>query len=143
MEWKGLGLAKDRPEKGKSLGTPNYISPEQAKGTEDVDIRSDLYSFGCTLYHMLAGHPPFEGNARVVMVAHLSEEPTALREFDPDLSPEIEAIVSTLMEKDPADRYVSPNHLIGDLEGYEEERRRAAAQPTAPQRVNQRRRRRP
>jgi serine/threonine-protein kinase len=137
-----LGLAKNRPETGKSVGTPAYVSPEQAKGTTDVDIRSDLYSFGCTLYHMLAGNPPFEGNARVVMVAHLSEEPMPLREVDPDISPEMEAIVSRLMEKDPDDRFASPKHLLGELESLEEERRQAAAQPTAPQRTHQRKRRR-
>ncbi|MHC4817754.1 MAG: serine/threonine-protein kinase, partial [Planctomycetota bacterium] len=73
------GLAKTKPEKGRPLGTPNYISPEQARGDSTVDIRSDLYSFGATLYHMLTGRPPFDGNAKVVMVKHLSEEPKALR----------------------------------------------------------------
>jgi serine/threonine-protein kinase len=137
-----LGLAKNSPEIGKSVGTPAYVSPEQAKGTIDVDIRSDLYSFGCTLYHMLAGDPPFEGNARVVMVAHLSEKAHPLREIDPEISPEMEAIVERLMEKDPDDRFASPKHLIGELEALEDGRRRAAAQPAAPQRGQQRRRRR-
>jgi hypothetical protein len=65
-----------------------------------------------------------------------------LREVDPDVSPEMEAIVSRLMEKDPDDRFASPKHLLGELESLEEGRRRAAAQPTAPQRTQQRRRRR-
>ena len=129
-----LGLAKNRPETGKSVGTPAYVSPEQAKGTTDVDIRSDLYSFGCTLYHMLAGHPPFEGNPR--------EQAHPLREIDPEISPEMEAIVERLMQKDPNDRFASPKHLIGELEALREGRRREAAKPTTPQRTHQRKRRR-
>ena len=74
-----LGLAKDRPGEGSpSLGTPNYISPEQARSGREVDIRADLYSLGATLYHMLTGRTPFEGNAKVVMVKHLSEEPKSI-----------------------------------------------------------------
>lgn len=135
-----LGLAKDRPEEGKSLGTPNYISPEQAKGL-DVDIRSDLYSFGVTLYHMLAGSPPFSGNAKVVMVKHLSEQPQSLREIDSDITPEMERIVMKLMAKDPADRFQSPKHLIGELEHYVQVASQASAAPTV-HRTRARRRRR-
>ena len=134
-----LGLAKDRPEEGKSLGTPNYISPEQAKGV-DVDIRSDLYSFGATLYHMLAGSPPFAGNAKVVMVKHLSEQPQSLRDIDPDISAEMEHIVMKLMAKDPADRYQSPKHLIGDLEHYVQVVKQAESSPPVRSRPRRRRR---
>ena len=134
-----LGLAKDRPEEGKSLGTPNYISPEQAKGT-DVDIRSDLYSFGATLYHMLAGSPPFAGNAKVVMVKHLSEPPQPLREIEPDISAEMERIVMKLMAKDPADRCQSPKHLIADLEHYGQVATQVEPSPQVRSRPRRRRR---
>ncbi|MHC4958328.1 MAG: serine/threonine protein kinase [Planctomycetota bacterium] len=133
-----LGLVKDKPEETRILGTPNYISPEQAKGNQEVDIRSDLYSFGCTLYHMLAGSPPFAGNAKVVMVKHLSEDPQPIREIEPDVSEEFAKIVKKLMAKDPGDRYQSPKHLMGDLDEYAHAARAAAAGPS----VQTRRRRR-
>jgi serine/threonine-protein kinase len=136
-----LGLAKDKPEKGKSLGTPNYISPEQAEGVEDVDIRADLYSFGATLYHMLVGRPPFDGAAKVVMVKHLSEAPKPPREVDPDVSPEMEAIVLQLLQKKPQDRFQSPKHLLGALEEYERGLREKAVVPDVRSRPARRRRR--
>ena len=134
-----LGLAKDRPESGTALGTPAYISPEQARGTEDVDIRADLYSFGCTLYHMLAGVPPFSGNSKVVMIAHLSDEATPLTELDPDISPELSGIVERLMAKNPDERYASPLQLLGELEAFEEGRRTESTRPQTPQRRRRRR----
>ena len=137
-----LGLVKDKAETGKSVGTPNYISPEQAKGTADVDIRADLYSFGATLYHMLSGHPPFSGNAKVVMVKHLSEEVIPLRQIDEDISEEMERIILKLMAKDPMDRYQSPKPLIGDLEHYVQALRQAASGPKVQARNRPRRRRR-
>ncbi|MHC4549016.1 MAG: serine/threonine-protein kinase [Planctomycetota bacterium] len=135
------GLARTKPEKGRPMGTPNYISPEQAKG-EEVDIRSDLYSFGATLYHMLAGRPPFEGNANVVMVKHVSEDPKPLRQIDPDISAELEAMVTKLMRKQPAERFQSPKHLLGALEGYGTKRRKREAAPKLQRRTRTRRRRR-
>jgi serine/threonine-protein kinase len=137
-----LGLAKDRPEAGVSMGTPHYVSPEQAKGDRDVDIRADLYSFGATLYHMLSGRTPFSGSAKVVMVKHLSEEPPALREVEPDVSETMAAIVHTLLRKDPKDRFDTPAHLIEALESCEEGRKRAAAAPATPVRAAKRRKRR-
>lgn len=137
-----LGLAKDRPDKeGRSLGTPNYISPEQAKGSSDVDIRADLYSFGATLYHMLVGSPPFAGNAKVVMVKHLSEAPQPLQEIEPDISAEMQRIVLKLLAKEPADRFQSPKHLIGDLEHYMQSQGQSSAGPQVQRRQRRRRRR--
>jgi len=110
-----LGLAKDSPEEGRALGTPAYISPEQAQGAADVDIRSDLYSFGCTLYHMLTGRVPFEGNAKVVMVKHLTEEAKPVRALQSDVSEGMQGIVERLMRKEPIDRFASPRELVGAL----------------------------
>jgi serine/threonine-protein kinase len=135
------GLAKTRPEAGRPLGTPNYISPEQARGEPTVDIRSDLYSFGATLYHMLVGHPPFDGNAKVVMVKHLSEEPKGLRSIDPDISPEMDAIVAKLMRKKPEERYQTPRQLLKALEECQSRRREQAASPRVKRRRRRRRRR--
>jgi serine/threonine-protein kinase len=136
-----LGLAKDSPEEGRrSLGTPNYISPEQAEGIQDVDIRSDLYSFGATLYHMLTGRTPFQGAAKAVMVKHYSEDPKPLRGIDPDLSPEIEKIVLKLMRKKPGERYQTPKELITAFEEYDRARREGTSRSAGP--VVRRRRRR-
>jgi len=135
------GLAKTRPEKGRPLGTPNYISPEQARGDPEVDIRSDLYSFGATLYQMLTGQPPFDGNSKVVMVKHLSEEPKALRLIDPDISQEMDAIVAKLMRKKPEERFQTPKQLRAALEACQASRRKESASPTV-QRKRRRRRRR-
>lgn len=110
-----LGLAKDSPEEGRALGTPAYISPEQAQGLADVDIRSDLYSFGCTLYHMLTGKQPFEGNAKVVMIKHLTEEAQPIQSFEPDVTGGMVAIVERLMRKQTIDRFASPRELLGKL----------------------------
>ncbi len=136
-----LGLAKDRPEEGVSLGTPNYISPEQAKGLRDVDIRSDLYSFGATLYHMATGQPPFSGNAKVVMVKHLSEKPRSPRELEPDLSEAFDSIILRLLQKEPIDRFATPKELIGAFDAIEQARREQGRAPEAPTLRPRRRRR--
>jgi serine/threonine-protein kinase len=138
-----LGLAKDRPEGGRSLGTPAYIAPEQAEGVVDVDIRADLYSFGCTLFHMLAGRVPFEGSAKVAMVKHLTEAPPSLKELDPSLSDGIVAVVERLMAKDPDDRYPTPRDLSTALEALEkgaEDASRLSSHGTSSPRKRRRRR---
>ncbi|MFQ5843777.1 MAG: serine/threonine-protein kinase [Planctomycetota bacterium] len=135
-----LGLAKDRPEEGRSLGTPAYISPEQARGLQDVDIRSDLYSLGASMYHMLAGRVPFEGTPPVVMTLHASEDPVPLRRIDPEVSADMEAIVARLMQKDRGARFQTPAELTGALDGYRHKRRRRTKGPS-PRRVARRRRR--
>jgi serine/threonine-protein kinase len=135
-----LGLAKDRPEEGRSLGTPAYISPEQAKGLADVDIRSDLYSLGASMYHMLAGRPPFEGTAHVVMTLQASEDPVPLRQIDPEISADMEALVGRLMQKERGARLQTPSELAEALAAYQEKRRRRTKGPS-PRRITRRRRR--
>jgi serine/threonine-protein kinase len=124
-----LGLAKDRPEGGRALGTPHYISPEQAEGVQEADIRSDLYSFGATLYHMLAGRTPFEGKAKAVMLQQVNDEPPPLSGISPDVSTSMEALVRRLMRKKPEERFQSPRELIGALEAYETQQREQSARP--------------
>jgi eukaryotic-like serine/threonine-protein kinase len=137
-----LGLAKDRPEGGRALGTPHYISPEQAEGIKEADIRSDLYSFGATLYHMLVGKTPFEGKAKAVMVLHVSQDPKRLRDIDSDISEAMQGIVEKLMRKLPEERYQSPRELIGAIEAYEAaQRKKAAKEAVAPPLVRRPRRR--
>ena len=118
-----LGLAKDvqrageSTERGVALGTPNYISPEQVRGEIDVDIRSDIYSLGATLYHALAGVAPFDGtNAAVIMVKHLNEPPIPPRQRVAGISRDTERIVMKMLAKNPLDRYQTPSELLMDLE---------------------------
>jgi serine/threonine-protein kinase len=118
-----LGLAKleDHPsptgEAVHRMGTPDYISPEQAKGEPNVDIRSDLYSLGASLYHMLVGHPPFEGaNPAAVMGKHLTDLPKPPRQLDPSISPLGEVIVLRLLQKRREDRFQTPAELVQKLD---------------------------
>ena len=119
-----LSAAADGPEltqDGTALGTPLYMSPEQAEG-RSIDTRSDLYSLGATLYHLLAGRPPFGGSTSVaVALAHLQEAPRSLDQHRDDLPPILTTIVLRLLAKSPADRYQSPAELLHAVELAEEE----------------------
>jgi serine/threonine-protein kinase len=103
---------------GLTMGTPLYMSPEQVEG-KPVDPRSDLYSFGVTAFHILAGHPPFQGEtALAVAMQHLQQPPPSLAKIRPDIAeqaPEIIKIVEKLLAKAPADRYASAADLVRDL----------------------------
>jgi eukaryotic-like serine/threonine-protein kinase len=102
-------------QSGMTLGTPLYMSPEQVQG-KPVDHRSDLYSFGVTCYHLLAGYPPFTGpTAFEVAVKHVQQEAEPLQGLRPDLPPEVCGLVARLMMKAPADRYQSAKDVIRDL----------------------------
>ncbi|MET8911160.1 protein kinase [Micromonospora sp. NPDC004551] len=85
------------------LGTSSYMSPEQALGGP-VDPRTDLYGLGCTLYAMLAGVPPFAGDPLSVLHQHINEPPPPLRDRRPDVPVDLDALVSELLAKNPADR---------------------------------------
>jgi beta-lactam-binding protein with PASTA domain/predicted Ser/Thr protein kinase len=98
------------------IGTAQYLSPEQAKG-EQVDARSDLYSTGCLLYELLTVRPPFVGDSPVaVAYQHVREEPQAPSVFDPELTPEMDAIVLKALVKDPNYRYQSADEMRADIE---------------------------
>lgn len=99
------GLTAD----GSVMGTPDYIAPEQAISATSADIRSDLYSLGCTLYHFLTGHVPFPADsAYAKLLAHAREEPEPLDDACPGLNPALVAVVQKLMAKNPADRFQTP-----------------------------------
>jgi beta-lactam-binding protein with PASTA domain/tRNA A-37 threonylcarbamoyl transferase component Bud32 len=97
------------------IGTAQYLSPEQARG-ETVDARSDLYSTGCLLYELLVGRPPFVGDSPVsVAYQHVRENPLPPSQLDPEISPEIDAVVLKALAKDPAERYQSAREMKDDI----------------------------
>ena len=101
---------------GMVLGTPLYMSPEQARGDEDLDHRVDVYALGVIMYEAATGRVPFSGNNYLSVISQvLNEDPTPVREVRPELSEEFEAIVSRAMAKDCADRYASATEMLHDL----------------------------
>src|ERR1051325_11039468 len=99
---------------GSTVGTPAYMSPEQASGESDLDGRSDLYSLGCMVYEMLAGAPPFAGsNPQSVIMKRFSEKPASLRAAVPGLPEPVERAVMRALERRPGGR-VAPTPGVGD-----------------------------
>ncbi|MFE7525068.1 Stk1 family PASTA domain-containing Ser/Thr kinase [Kitasatospora sp. NPDC057542] len=113
------------------IGTAQYLSPEQAKG-EQVDARSDLYSTGCLLYELLTVRPPFVGDSPVaVAYQHVREEPQPPSVFDPEVRPEIDAIVLKALAKDRDYRYQTADEMRDDIERFLDGLPVAAAQQAA------------
>jgi serine/threonine-protein kinase len=106
----------DLTRAGFSLGTVDYMAPEQVLDAHHVDIRADLYSLGCTFYEMLTGKPPFpDGSAIDKLASHRSKEPPSLQEKRPDLPAPVVEVVNKLLAKKPALRYQTPGELSGVL----------------------------
>ncbi len=102
---------------GLAIGTPAYMSPEQAGGEKDVDGRSDLYSLGCVLYETLAGQPPFTGPTIESLVhQHLAVAPAPVTNQRPSVPPAIAAALNKALAKNPADRFATADQLIAALE---------------------------
>ncbi len=103
---------------GMSLGTPAYMSPEQAMGERDIGARSDVYALGAMTYEMLTGEPPFTGlNSQAIVAKVLTETPPPLRPKRPTVSPAVEHAVLTALQKLPADRYGSAKDFADALDG--------------------------
>ncbi len=103
-------------ELGLVVGTPAYMSPEQARGTMTVDGRSDLYSLGCVLYEMLAGEPPFiAANPQALLAKHWSDTPRPLRSLRPSVPTELDQAVAHLLAKLPADRFATASQFVAAL----------------------------
>jgi serine/threonine-protein kinase len=116
FEREGASPDEGLTQSGMTLGTFDYISPEQASDPRAVDIRSDLYSLGCTMFHMLTGRPPFpEGTVLQKLLQHREEAPPDVRTLAPDVPADLAAIVLKLMAKDPDRRYQSAEALGRDL----------------------------
>lgn len=118
-----MGLARllkpqddDLTESGVTLGTFDYISPEQARDPRSADVRSDVYSLGCTFYYMLVGAPPFpEGTMLQKLLKHQGDEAPDVRSANPTVPVEVASVVKKMMKKNPEDRYQKPEDLIADL----------------------------
>jgi serine/threonine-protein kinase len=95
-------------ETGMSLGTPHYMSPEQAMGERDLDARSDVYALGCVLYEMLAGEPPFTGpTAQAIVAKVMTAEPEPVTTYRKTVPPHVASSVHTALQKLPADRFAT------------------------------------
>jgi eukaryotic-like serine/threonine-protein kinase len=95
-------------EAGIALGTPEYMSPEQASGERDLDPASDVYSLACVVYEMLAGAPPFSGTtARATMARHVTERPRPLRVLRPEAPAGLEGAIAKALAKDPRERFAT------------------------------------
>jgi serine/threonine protein kinase len=96
-------------EAGSFMGTPDYVSPEQATDARTADTRADIYSLGCALYFLLTGRPPFVEDTPVkTILAHIEKPPPSLGTVRPEVPPELAAVVERMLAKDPAQRYQQP-----------------------------------
>jgi serine/threonine-protein kinase len=108
--------SRSSSESGALLGTPDYMAPEQARDAQKADIRSDLYSLGCSFYHVLTGQLPFPRGTRLEkLLRHQMEEPRPVQELRPEVPRAAQAIVSKLMAKRPEQRFQTPGELAAAL----------------------------
>jgi nicotinamidase/pyrazinamidase len=119
-----FGLAKNLKETelggltktGQVLGTMLYMPPEQIVSSKGSDQRADIYSLGATLYHLLAGRPPFDSRSAIMLLMDIrTKEPPPLASLVPGLPPAVDHVVSRCLRKDPAERYQTPEELAADL----------------------------
>jgi serine/threonine protein kinase len=121
---------------GSVVGTPDYMAPEQADDSRRADIRADIYSLGCTLYHLLAGQATFPtGTMMQKLRAHREQAPRPLADLRPDVPAEVVRVVARLMAKDPGERYQTPAEVAQALapfvSGTREAPRRGKRRPVA------------
>ncbi len=116
------GGGKSLTQTGLAIGTPQYMSPEQAMGAVDVDGRADIYALGCVLYEMIAGEPPFSGpTAQAVIARSLTETARPLTATREGLAPRVAAVVQKALAKSPADRYQTAAEMAEALRAAEDQ----------------------
>ncbi len=104
---------------GTVVGTPDYMAPEQTLNAHAADIRSDIYSLGCTLYHLLTGKLPFPGkNLAEKLLKQQVQEPRPVEDLRPDTPPELRAVLRKMMAKQAEDRYQTPKEVSAALEPW-------------------------
>jgi serine/threonine protein kinase len=121
----GIATVVDRPtprrrsgpvDPGPVMGTPLYMSPEQCRGSAELDHRSDIYSLGCVLFHLLVGRPPYEGDTAADVIArHLLEPPPVPSTVVPELPPDLDALVVACLAKSPELRFQRMTELIAGI----------------------------
>jgi serine/threonine-protein kinase len=108
--------SEDLTATGVTLGTFDYISPEQARDPRSADTRSDIYSLGCTLFFMLTGQPPFpDGTVLQKLLQHQGDEPPDPQALNPNVQPAVVRLLRKMMAKEPRQRHQTPEELVGDL----------------------------
>ena len=113
----GTGGADTLTETGMTVGTPAYMSPEQASGERELDARTDIYALGCVLYEMLAGEPPFTGpTAQAIIAKRFNTAVTPLRVVRPDVPGSVDLAVLRALARTPADRFTSAAELAAALQ---------------------------
>jgi serine/threonine-protein kinase len=135
----GIALAASKAgggrmtQTGMSLGTPHYMSPEQAMGEREIGPESDVYALGAMTYEMLSGEPPFTGpTAQAIIARVMTEEPRALSTQRKSVPPHVEAAVFTALEKLPADRYATAAEFAAALSGQADGRTISRRSPGKP-----------
>jgi serine/threonine protein kinase len=123
-----FGLARMRSERNQGggltqadafMGTPEYVSPEQATDAHSADTRADIYSLGCTLFFLLTGRPPFQETTAVKLImAHIEKEPPSLQAVRADVPPELSAVAARMLAKDPAQRFQTPVEVAQALAAF-------------------------
>jgi len=114
--------ANDLTASGVTLGTFDYISPEQARDPRVVDTRSDIYSLGCAFFYMLTARPPFpEGTVLQKLLQHQGDKPPDIHDFRPELPGEVQRVLQKMLAKDPSHRYQTPMELVEQLQALAEQ----------------------